>query len=105
MSILIKGLSLKDVPDDEYMVVRIWKDGSISTVACSYGVNHGEKRAVEVPTPHGRLIDADALITTFCEWGVLLERGQKLTITMCEAKQAIIDIIEDAPTVIEAEGE
>lgn len=53
--------------------------------------------------PHGRLIDADALITTFCEWGTRLERSRKLVITMCEAKQAIVDIIEDATTIIEAE--
>ena len=52
---------------------------------------------------HGRLIDADALITTFCEWGTRLERGRKLVITMCEAKQAIADIIEDAPTIIPSE--
>lgn len=54
---------------------------------------------------HGRLIDADALITTFCEWGTRLERGRKLVITMSEAKQAIVDIIEDAPTVIPASKE
>lgn len=57
---------------------------------------------VELP-PHGRLIDADALITTFCEWGTRLERSRKLVITMCEAKQAIVVIIEDATTIIEAE--
>jgi len=61
MGILLKGLSLKAIPDDEYMVVRIWNNGSISTAACSYGVNHGEKRAFEVPTPHDALIDVSEL--------------------------------------------
>ena len=57
-----------------------------------------------IPVPdHGRLIDADALITTFCEWGTRLERGRKLVITMSEAKQAIVDIIDDAPTIIPAD--
>lgn len=59
-------------------------------------------KAVPVP-PHGRLGDLDALITTFCEWGTRLERGRKLVITMGEAKQAIVDIIDSAPTIIPAE--
>ena len=53
--------------------------------------------------PHGRLIDADVLIATFCEWSTCLERGLKLVITVTEAKQAIVDIINAAPTIIEAE--
>lgn len=65
---------------------------------------HDDCPLVPVP-PHGRLIDADALITTFCEWGTRLERGRKLVITMSEAKQAIVDIIEDAPTIIPASEE
>lgn len=59
---------------------------------------------VPVP-PHGRLIDADALITTFCEWGTSLENKGKFVITMAEAKQTIVDIIEDAPTIIPASEE
>lgn len=58
---------------------------------------------VPVP-PHGRSIDADALITTFCEWGTRLERGRKLVITMSEAKQAIVDIIDSAPAIIPPSG-
>ena len=61
-----------------------------------------EDDAVHV-TKHGRPIDADALITTFCEWGTRLERGGRSVITMAEAKQAIVDIIESAPTIIPAE--
>ena len=57
-----------------------------------------------LPVPdHGRLVDADALITTFCEWGTRLERGRKLVITMSEAKQEIVDIIEDAQTILPGE--
>ena len=68
-----------------------------------YMVNRPERCPLIPVPPHGRLIDADALITTFCEWGTRLERGRKLVITMCEAKQAIVDIIEDATTIIPAE--
>lgn len=68
-----------------------------------YMVTRPERCPLVPVPPHGRLIDADALITTFCEWGTRLERGRKLVITMCEAKQAIVDIIEDATTIIPAE--
>lgn len=61
------------------------------------------EKTYEAVEPHGRLGDLDALITTFCEWGTCLERGGKLVITMGEAKQAIVDIVEEAPTIITAE--
>ena len=92
MGILLKGLSLKAIPDDEYMVVRIWNNGSISTAACSYGVNHGEKRAFEVPTPHDALIDVSELYPD-TEWS---EREDDFTAYSRYQ-------ISSAPTVVEAE--
>jgi hypothetical protein len=64
---------------------------------------------VEVPEPHGRLIDADA---TMKQWGLnnATKYGNKTaeqqhfsysTMMMYE----IADILDDAPVVIEAEGE
>ena len=104
MSVLIKGMEMPIKCEDcpcfypEYnecnAIVGRWVDGK--------GTPPSDCPLVPVP-PHGRLIDADALITTFCEWGTRLERGRKLVITMSEAKQAIVDIIEDAPTIIPAE--
>lgn len=53
----------------------------------------------EVPTPHGRLIDADA----FYE---LLDGGYDLDFDEAlETKRELLRMITDAPTVIEAEGE
>lgn len=99
MSVLIKGMEMPK--SNHEIIVRIQSDGRVLD-------QHGhrlnlEPFAIPVP-PHGRLIDADALITTFCEWGTRLERGRKLVITMSEAKQAIVDIIEDAPTIIPPSG-
>lgn len=117
MSILLKGLSLEAIPDDEYMVVRIWNDGSISTASCSYGVNHGEKRAVEVPTPHGRLKDADAfeararaVYCDDCDRRKGMKNGKVRMVyeigdvpcRACETGDMLCDI-EDCPTMIEAE--
>lgn len=100
MSILIKGVDLHSIPDDEYMVVRIWNDGSISTASCSYGVNHGEKRAVEVPTPHGRLIDVDEA-DKYAYDELELANGY---LTGWEAARAMQKIYQSVSTVIEAEG-
>jgi hypothetical protein len=74
--------------------------------------SESDKRAdncplVEVPTPHGRLIDADA---TMKQWGLnnATKYGNKTaeqqhfsysTMMMYE----IADILDDAPVVIEAE--
>ena len=89
MSILIRGMEMPDRCGE----CAFYIDG-----AC-YGKGYRDYRAimdtvkpddcplVEIPTPHGRLIDADAIqdynVETF---------GQRLL------------IIDTAPTVIEAEG-
>ena len=81
MSILIKGM---EMPQGNSIInVLIYADGTVYTGH----VNDSRYSAVSVPTPHGRLIDADAIqdynVETF---------GQRLL------------IIDTAPTVIEAEG-
>lgn len=110
MGVYIPGMEMPK--DGAFVEVLIWSDGHVTQTGDSYFAEDGRayyqpcdwKYFSAVPVPeHGRLIDADALITTFCEWGTRLERGRKLVITMSEAKQAIVDIIEDAPTIILAE--
>ena len=70
---------------------------------------------VEIPTPHGRLIDADALIHEL-EYSIELEAryldnfdGTHAERTISEVNKKIfetaIEILQKAPTIIEAEGE
>ena len=51
---------------------------------------------IEIPTPHGRLGDLDKLMTEFMDSD--LDHLQR------DDWREIIQIVEDAPTVIEAEG-
>lgn len=57
MSILIKELHL---PEERLypLHLTIYSDGS---VFCGHGIGKRSYEAVEVPVPHGRLIDLDAL--------------------------------------------
>ena len=83
MSILIKGL---DMPKDFIGIelVFIPKDGDIIN---NESMSIGAERIIEIPTPHGRLIDADALEADFDrKWSPVN-----------------YDIIRDAPTILEAE--
>ncbi len=88
MTILIKGMEMPSCCDDcwaldeygDYPVCRITEEQR------GYNFRTREKRMdkcplIEVPTPHGRLIDFDALPATRVEW----------------------EDVEYAPTVIEAE--
>lgn len=92
MSVLIKGMNMPK--EGECQALIIHSDGSISV-----NLNSTNYRAVEVPTPHGRLIDADKLLE-------VLDKTQK----EFEADtfgnlhiDYISDEFNDAPTVIEAE--
>jgi hypothetical protein len=58
---------------------------------------------IEIPTPHGRLIDADALETVFkdmakCEWN-----QKAFPISWAYAFEDTIDKIDDAPTILDKE--
>lgn len=58
---------------------------------------------VEIPTPHGRLIDADEPITkisTMIQEPDYQHEGENWMIGLIMAR----DVIDDAPTVIKAEG-
>lgn len=63
---------------------------------------------VEVPTPHGRLIDADELEELFRETitGLMTRTDMRGAYEhMARASAMTIEMINDAPTVIEAEDE
>ena len=104
MSILIKGMKMQtrcvecpcayftegaywdtcQAVDDQNDIGQFWKSGRPDWCPL-----------VEVPTPHGRLIDAGALTelveTEFRNWGEDYDASQ------------FLGDIEDAPTIIEAE--
>lgn len=90
MSILIKGM---DMPTAQQgcMTIRIYRAGEC--VSHPQGTLIKGVEAVEVRTPHGRLIDADAL-----------EDSEMWDEDECEyARIFYADDIDNAPTIIEAE--
>ena len=90
MSVLIRGM---EMPQGNSTVnVLIYADGTVYTGH----VNDSRYSAVSVPTPHGRLIDADALMTEVMDRD--LDHLQR------DDWKEVIQIMEDAPTIIEAEG-
>lgn len=59
---------------------------------------------VEIPTPHGRLIDADKLRATLRRW-TEDEWNQKASpVSWAYAYEDLIDLIDDTPTILEEEG-
>ena len=89
MSVLIKGI---DMPRniDESLIFAICDDKAVCISTCS------EYEAVEVPTPHGRLADCDAVKECLHE------------VTDCDDKIYALGLLEWAVakrTVIEAEVE
>ena len=104
MSILIKGM---DMPTNMGAMITIWPDGQVDKMANSFGGKTEQFRAVEVPVPHGRLIDADAETK---RWG--LDKATKYGNETAEQQHfsystmmmyEIADILDDATTVIESE--
>lgn len=91
MSILIKGI---EMPKEESITIQILPSGAVylnSKLAYEAG-------AVEISTPHGRLIDADKLLEkAFWDYN-------EATHDYNNFKVVSEYDIADVPTVIEAEG-
>lgn len=94
-SVLIKGMEMPKSCDvceycnDDYICNNFVADCYGLDVSDYVRCRHDDCPLVEVPTPHGRLIDADALT------GEQYKEGNLMVVEM--------DAIEDAPTIIEAE--
>lgn len=87
MSVLIKGLKLPSVGIRQ-CIVSFADNCLLITDVCGKILFEGEY--VEVPTPHGRLIDADEL--------------KKDRINLYGTTDVVLMVdIENAPTIIEAE--
>ena len=92
MSLLIQGMPMPDKP----ATLRIMPDGKVWLMEGS----KKKLRATEIPTPHGRLIDADEVSGKIGGLSVVWSYHEYHSCT-----DDCLEIVRYAPTVIEAEGE
>lgn len=64
-----------------------------------YNYRHDDCPLGDVPTPHGKLIDKDALLAQFMEMSL-----DDLSLAEDFIEHGIDDVLDDAPTIIEADG-
>lgn len=99
MSVLIKGMEMpKRCLDCPFMISRDNDDCILQSDEANAKFNSWDDMKascplVEIPTPHGRLVDADKL---FEEINIADEYGADMS--------DILRLVIDAPTVIKAEG-
>ena len=96
MSILIKGMEMPK-HDDEYVIFTVYGDGGVVYGPLNRPHVRYKNRAGPVQ-PHGRLIDADALIVNTLNKMSGNYAAERVFYELCHA-------VNTAPTVIEAEGE
>ena len=100
MSILISGV---DMPKDGFITITVTSDGRVvgnskkESGKFEYLDNEDIAKAVPVPTPHGRLIDADAIERN------LLKMQQAQTGPCSHGVRKSRAVLRDAPTIIEAD--
>lgn len=103
MSVIIKGMKLPKKSDRRECSIAVVQNRPVSIAFSRTKTNPFECfECAEIPTPHGRLIDADRLMEVIEKNSYMLkgyynslENGMFLT----GIKQAI----DEAPTIIEAE--
>ena len=89
MSILIKGMEMPKSNTMFTVTLRVRQDGTAEFISTS-GKTVKSFPMIEVPTPHGRLIDADEIEKCVHEW---YDVGEYV----------FADTIRNADTIIEAE--
>ena len=99
MSIIIKGL---DMPTDRALTIRISPNGGVLKVLeFDPAFVETKAQAIEIPTPHGRLIDGDELRNTIKDvipmWG--LEKFPTY------GQTTVMGYITNAPTILVEEKE
>ena len=99
MSILIKGIkkpkSCESCPFEDFG-------------GCMFRVKQSECPLVEVPAPHGRLVDADWIREALIHTLEALKKNPKMDrqeMHLIAAFSTLGRMLEDAPTIIEAEEE
>ena len=96
MSVLIKGMEMPQ--GNSTINVLIYADGTVYTGH----VNDSRYSAVSVPTPHGRLKDADAFDERVRVAGGMSE--EELTEDFKDGVQTVLYMLSKQMTIIEAEG-
>ena len=95
MSIIIKGI---DMPKGGNCLTLSITDAGAVLIKTEEGYfEYRENTAVEIPTPHGRLIDGDALDGT-----IMKINSKEAYITRNDYK-LIDNILFEMPTILEAE--
>lgn len=94
MGVYIRGM---EMPKEKVASLIICPSGKVY-----YDYLEIAGHAVPVP-PHGRLGNLDALIDKVIAKYLEHERKGELVFAAAEIKQDIVDLISDAPTIIEAE--
>ena len=100
MSVFIPGM---DMPKkDEILVFDEWHD----KVYARSTANTGTRRYEIVPLPegHGRLIDADALISSLDGIAQIERNNSAAPYSWSYAYMEMQTILDDAPTIVPAEG-
>ena len=97
MSIIIKGM---DMPISGSIVVEILPNGKVFPHTKGISFHH---EAIEIPTPHGRLIDADKARAEFREWAEDEWNQNASPVSWAYAYEDVIDYLDDAPTILESE--
>ena len=109
MSVLIKNLFGKDMPmpQEGYIDVRLHFKGSkieCATMPTGKKPFYATFDVEEVPTPNGRLIDADALLSDDEIVQILTSNPQRTGKLIKEFAEMFVDKVNRQPTIIEAEG-
>lgn len=97
MSILIKGM---EIPKDyKYVDVRIFRDGTATTSTAEKPF-YKRMDVIEVPTPHGDLIDGMALLESIKE---ARKKDPEIEDVYIDDYFTVAEWVVSAPAIIEAE--
>ena len=93
MSLIIKGMQLPRKSEHRECSIAVVQNRPVSIAFSRTETNPLECfECAELPTPHGRLIDADELLESFSK--AIKENGHFVN---------FFALVEEAPTIIEAE--
>ena len=90
MSILIKGMDMPKASNEDCIAV-IRSNGKVEV--WQTGTREFEAKAIQIPTPHGRLIDKDELLSHL----------KKDPLFDLVERYGVSGVIESRPTILEAE--